>query len=79
MKNAAHSPNMPDFPPKTGMSYTMLDRSVKWVETLSENIYSNMQGIIHSVQEKKNRNANLMSQDFFHFSSFIHNGDNLNM
>ena len=39
MKNAAHSPNMPDFPPKTGMSYTMLDRFVKWVETLSENIY----------------------------------------
>ena len=39
MKNAAHSPNMPDFPPKTGMSYTMLERFVKWVETLPENIY----------------------------------------
>ena len=26
-----------------------------------------------------NRYPNIIGQDFFHFSSFIHNGDNINM
>ena len=37
MKNAVHSPNMPDFPPKTGMSY---NAGLCWVETLSEEVSS---------------------------------------
>ena len=41
MKNAAHSPNMPDFPPKTGMSY---NAGSCWVEILSEKVL-NFDGI----------------------------------
>ena len=42
--NSAHSPNKPDFPPKTGMSY---NAGSFWVETLSEGVnFIYMQDII---------------------------------
>ena len=46
--NAVHSPNKPDFPPKTGMSY---NAGSCWVEILSEGVFSMyMQDIIQNGQ-----------------------------
>ena len=38
------------------------------------------QAVAHLAQcSRINRNPNFIVEDFFHFSSFIHNGDNLNL
>ena len=48
--NAVHSPNKPDFPPKTGMSY---NAGSCWVEILSEGVSSiYMQDIKYPKKDK---------------------------